>query len=133
MWPCRASGTDRVPGALGPGLKPGGSAPRVPGAEGGAATRARASQDVVAGGALSAPRATTASLLVVAFALLSRAPRRLRGHPGLARGNACSRARGRLAQGPGGGRPASPEAASSCRPQVPALYVPEGWRFSSFY
>lgn len=81
MWPCRASGTDRVPGALGPGLKPGGSAPRVPGAEGGAATRARASQDVVAGGALSAPRATTASLLVVAFALLSRAPRRLLGPP----------------------------------------------------
>lgn len=82
MWPSRASGAGRVPGALGPGLGPGGSAPRVPGAEGGAATRARASRDVVAGRALSTPRATTTSLLAVAFALLSKAPRRLLGPPG---------------------------------------------------
>lgn len=70
MRPSRSSSTNREPGAFGVGLGPGGSAPRVPGLEGGAATRARASRERL-GGALRVPRAIITALLVVAQALLS--------------------------------------------------------------
>lgn len=79
MRPSPASCKDREPGAFGLGLRPGGSAPRAPGVEGGAATRARASRER-GGGATRAPPAVITVLLVVAQALLSRGARL--GHPG---------------------------------------------------
>lgn len=80
MRPGCASGTNREPRAFGPGLRPGGSAPRVSG-EGGAAARARASRER-RGGAMRAPRAVVAALRVVAQALPSRPHGAWLGQPG---------------------------------------------------
>lgn len=126
MRPSRSSSTNREPGASGVGLGPRGSAPRVPGLQGGAATRARASRERL-GGALRVPRAIVTALLVVAQALLSGAQRRPAAAPGA--WDQATPALGREL-GPRGPRaqeaarpPASPGVASFCRPQVPKAGV----------
>lgn len=98
----------------------------MPGLEGGAATRARASRERL-GGAVRVPRASITALLGVAQALLSGAPRRPAEAPGA--WDQATPALGREL-GPRGPRaqeaarpPASPGVASSCRPQVPKAGV----------